>query len=154
MSLHEFMINHRQEILTASRERVRSEADDGGVLCLQVERLFSEIVEALGQQMGADAHAWLCLASALTTEPNHERPADSEFGKLPLVFGAIASAVDEIGGRGGLKINAVEYHAFNRYLEARVPGSAECACAEDGLWPLRDYQRLEGGAMLELRPVR
>jgi signal transduction histidine kinase len=127
MMLHEFMVNHRDEILQVCHQKVRHDVMDTAEIVRDVETFFDEIVQALRYHDGlADQPSSLPgkseTAARLGQGPQR---AGIQPAKVPFIFGAISSAIGCTGERYGLSINAEEYNVFNQCIDTGVATSIE-----------------------------
>jgi signal transduction histidine kinase len=129
MLLHEFMADHRDEILQVCRKRLRDNVASNGALEHDVGIFFDEIVQALRVHQGmpvaiAPGPGPLKSEAAARVGERQQR-AGLHPAKVPFIFGAISSAIGQTGERHGLTINADDYFVFNECIDAGVATSIE-----------------------------
>ncbi|HXK17870.1 MAG TPA: HAMP domain-containing sensor histidine kinase [Polyangiaceae bacterium] len=127
MSLHQFMTEHRTEILEVCRKKLRDDVTSDGKLDHDVALFFEEIVQALEHHHGLNGAAASPpqkseAAARLGQQPQR---AGLEPAKVPLIFGAISSAIGHTGECRGLSIDADEYNVFNQCIDTGVATSIE-----------------------------
>jgi signal transduction histidine kinase len=122
MQLHEFMTNHRHQVLELCRERLRQEQMTNHATERDLATFFDEIVEALHHHDGwAEAPPPQSSAAARVGERQHR--AGLHPAQVPEIFGVISRAIGQLGERQGLAISAEEYGVFNRCVDAGVATS-------------------------------
>jgi signal transduction histidine kinase len=127
MPLHQFMTDHRHEILQLSHAWLRNEVMEAPELERDVALFFDEVLQALRRHDG--------VSSAISPLPGYsdtaarlgKRPQHSGLNptKVPAVYSTISRAIGEIGELNGLTIGADEYHAFNACIDSGVATSIE-----------------------------
>ena len=127
MSLHEFMTEHREEILQVCKKRLHDDVMNSGKLDQDVEIFFDEIIQALRHHHGLDGAPVPPLMKSEAAARLGQKPqrAGLEPAKVPLIFGAISSAIGHTGECRGLSIDADEYNVFNRCIDTGVATSIE-----------------------------
>jgi signal transduction histidine kinase len=127
MLLHEFMSDHRDEILELCRKRLRDSVAADGALEHDVCIFFDEIVRALRSHHGLEAAGSPLVgqSEAAARLGEQQQRAGLQPAKVPFIFGAISNAIGQAGERHGLAINADEYAVFNQCIDAGVATSIE-----------------------------
>lgn len=127
MSLHDFMVIHREEILSACHARLRDENPDCPDLEQDLTTFFDEIVNVLRRDDGVDEHGTPPATSSAAAARLGERQqrAGLHPARVPLIFGAISQAIGQIGEHHELSIGADEYRLFNSCIDTGVATSIE-----------------------------
>ena len=127
MSLHQFMLEHRDEILQVCRKKLRDDVMTDGKLDRDVEIFFDEIIQALRRHDGLDGAPAMPSVKSEAAARLGQQPqrAGLEPAKVPLIFGAISSAIGYTGECRGLSIDADEYNVFNQCIDTGVATSIE-----------------------------
>lgn len=127
MLLHEFMFEHKDEILQVCRKRLRDQVAATSALEHDVGIFFEEILHALRHHQGLDGAGALLSgkSEAAARLGEQQQRAGLHPAKVPLIFGAISNAIAQTGERHGLSLNADEYLIFNQCIDAGVATSIE-----------------------------
>jgi signal transduction histidine kinase len=126
MLLHEFMSDHREEILAACCDELQGEVRSPEV-CGYINQFFDEILRAMRRDSGIpESYSPLPGKSetAARLGVDHQR-AGVPLAKVPAVFGAISQAVAKTGELYDLSIAADEYKMLNKCIDAGIATSVE-----------------------------
>lgn len=127
MLLHEFMADHRDEILRACRQNLHDDVTANGELDRDVELFFDEVQQALRRDSGHPEARSPLPGPSETAARLGQQPQRSGIhpAKVPFIFGAISNAIGLTGQRYDLSIGADEYQIFNRCIDTGVATSIE-----------------------------
>lgn len=127
MLLRELMVDHRHEILKVCRKKLHDQVTSTVDLMQDLEIFFDEIVQALRYHDGFDAGrpALPGTSEAAARLGSQPQRAGLLPAKVPLIFGALSTAIGHVGERYGLSIDADEYRIFNQCIDAGVATSIE-----------------------------
>jgi signal transduction histidine kinase len=126
--LHQFMTDHRAEILERCIGKLKQEMPERAEEELEqgVATFLDEVLRALQRDSGVLVSSPLPEASETAARLGEARQrAGHGVTKVPEIFAAISSAVGAIGKDHALSITAEEYQAFNRCLDTGVATSIE-----------------------------
>jgi signal transduction histidine kinase len=126
--LHQFMTDHRAEILERCIGQLKQDMPDRAEDDLEqgVATFLDEVVRALQRDSGALVSSPLPEGSETAARLGEGRQrAGHGVAKVPEIFAAISSAVGTIGKDHNLSITAEEYQAFNGCLDTGVATSIE-----------------------------
>jgi signal transduction histidine kinase len=126
MFLHEFMNQHREEILAACGEELERE-EHGPDAHQEVREFYDEMLRAIRRDSGIpDSYSPLPGGSdtAARLGVEHYR-AGIPIAKVPAIYGAISQAVAKTGERYELFIAAEEYKLLNKCLDVGLATSLE-----------------------------
>jgi signal transduction histidine kinase len=126
MLLHEFMHDHRDEVLAACGAELQNAEASAGVLDM-VKDFYDEMIRAMRRDSGIpESFSPLPQGSEVAARLGRERQrAGVALTKVAAVFGAISQAVAKTGARYELSISADEYKLLNQCLDAGVATSIE-----------------------------
>jgi K+-sensing histidine kinase KdpD len=128
MLLHEFMNEHRDEILAACQLELRelhAQKTDG--LDDQIAQFYDEMLHAVQRDQGLrESYSPLPAESATAARIGEDRQrAGIPVTQVPVVFAAISQAVGKTGEKYELTLKAEEYKLLNRCLDTGVATSIE-----------------------------
>ncbi len=126
MLLHEFMRDHRDEILAACQFELR-DAQRTDLLPDYVRGFFDETRLAVQRDSGVvDSSSPLPESSETAARFGAERQrADLPVTQVPILFAAISQALGKTGEKYELTISAEGYRLLNRCLDAGIATSIE-----------------------------
>jgi len=124
--LHEFMSDHREEILAACYAEL-PDTDRSTSLSHYLEDFFDEVTRAVKRDSGVrDSTSPLPKTSDTAARFGVERQrAGLPVTRLPALYSAISQALGKTGERYELQITAEEYKILNRCLDAGIATSLE-----------------------------
>jgi signal transduction histidine kinase len=127
MLLLELMSEHREEILQVCRKHLRDNVVASSALERDVGIFFDEILQTLRHHHGLTEARTFAFGKSETAARlgEQQQRAGLHPAKVPLIFGAISSAIGHTGERHGLSLNADEYSVFNQCIDAGVATSIE-----------------------------
>jgi signal transduction histidine kinase len=128
MLLHQFMSDHRTEILRVCRLQLRDRhVENADALDGHVAQFFDEMLHAIRRDQGVrESRSPLPEESTSAAQIGEERQqAGIAVSHVPVVFAAISQALGEIGERYELTLSAEEYKMLNRCLDTGVAVSIE-----------------------------
>jgi signal transduction histidine kinase len=129
MSLHQFMTEHRDEILVRCVHKLKQDSPErnGENLEEDLPLFFDEVVSALKYDAGfTEACSSLPERSDIAARVGERRHrAGYRVTKVPLVFAALSNSIGTVGQRYGLNLNAREYEVFNQCIDTGVATSIE-----------------------------
>lgn len=136
LSLHEFILQNREEILSLSIASVQECSPDRNPreLAADFDLVLDEVVEALSVERESPAHK---SEAAARVGAQHQHQA-YEIEKLPLHFGSIPEAVGELGARQNLCFSAREYKIFNHCIDTLISSALEQYSSE--AWQEHEHQ--------------
>jgi signal transduction histidine kinase len=152
MRLHEFMSDHREEILQAIQDEL-TPGSGPDVLDEKVCRFFDEMVAAIRRDSGLhESVSPLPGYSDTAAQLGAERQrAGVSVLKVPAAFAAISQAVAKTGELYELQISAEEYKMLNRCLDAGIATSLEHFCERERTTTSRWITERYGHMAHELR---
>jgi signal transduction histidine kinase len=128
MLLHQFMSDHRNEILhVCQRELLEHQVESPDALAGHVALFFDEMLRAIRRDQGMrESTSPLPGQSATAAQIGEERQqAGIQVSHVPLVFAALSQALASIGEKYELTLSAEEYRLLNRCLDSGVATSIE-----------------------------
>jgi len=126
MRLHEFMNQHRDEILDACYDALESQ-EHGDETSEHLQRFFDELLHAMQRDSGIpEARSPLPDSSDTAARIGLEyQRAGLPAARVPLLFGAISQALAKTGALYELVIAAEDYKLLNHCLDVGVATSIE-----------------------------
>jgi len=128
MLLHEFMSDHRTEILRVCQLELRDrQVENAQALDEHVALFFDEMLHAIRRDQGVrESRSPLPRESMTAAQIGEERQqAGIAVSHVPVVFAAISQALGEIGEKYELTLSAEEYKMLNRCLDTGIATSIE-----------------------------
>jgi signal transduction histidine kinase len=128
MLLHQFMSDHRHEILRVCQQEMRErQVENAEALDPHVAQFFDEMLRAIRRDQGMrESRSPLPAGSATAAQIGEERQqAGITVSHVPVVFATISQALGKIGEQYELTLSAEEYKLLNRCLDTGVATSIE-----------------------------
>jgi signal transduction histidine kinase len=128
MFLHQFMSDHRSEILRVCQQDLRDrQVENAEALDEHAALFFDEMLDAIRRDQGVrESSSPLPAESVTAAQIGEERQqAGIAVSHVPVVFAAISQALGEIGARYELTLSAEEYKMLNRCLDTGIATSIE-----------------------------
>src|SRR5436190_18527013 len=124
--LHEFMSDHREEILDTCHDELLA-TDQGDSVADYVEHFFNEMIRAVRRDSGIrESTSPLPQSSATAAQFGVDRQRGGlPVTRLPALYAAISQALGKTGERYELQISAEEYKILNRCLDTGIATSLE-----------------------------
>ena len=125
VALHEFMLQHRDELAHLVLDDMRIPASDAEAVS-GVHQLIDEMIAALQHEAGLPVASPLPGRSAAAKSLGGRRHARGyAVSKIAEDIGAISKRLGELGARQGLRFHAKEYKVFNECIDTASASALE-----------------------------